>query len=233
MGKRDVRFERQVSTTASFLKTWGVFPTCRDKTAQVTSSVCGLPCLDAEQFGKWRPAPVLWKELGHEGLGSGLPPCSTHHQSGNKPQQRSWHMAKYLWWDWGGCGWSYLVGWSWGGGTGWIWCYSSVLDVCDLVDVCGVSVLSLCLCQDAEWFRAITFISSQKWDCSLVASCHCWNSPASPKMGSSFDIVWSCDTKQTRCSHPIDLNVTSVPSLLTIEKSLHLTCLWTQSFVLK
>lgn len=115
MGKRDVRFERQVSTTASFLKTWGVFPTCRDKTAQVTSSVCGLPCLDAEQFGKWRPATVLWKELGHKGLGSGLPPCSTHHQNGNKPRKRSWHMAKYWWWDWGGCVWSYLVGWSWGG----------------------------------------------------------------------------------------------------------------------
>lgn len=121
----------------------------------------------------------------------------------------------------------------WGGGTEWIWCYSSVLDMCDLADVCGVSVPSHCLCQDAEWFRAITFISSQKWDCSLVASCHCWNSAASPQMGSSFDIVWSCDTKQTRCSHPIDLNITSVLSFLTIEKSFHLTCLWIQSFVLK
>lgn len=30
---------------------------------------------------------VLWEELGHEGLGAGLPPCSTLHQSGNKPCQ--------------------------------------------------------------------------------------------------------------------------------------------------
>lgn len=118
--------------SANLASVW--VPKWGNKTRQLCMVFCALVIA---QFSMWRPAMVLWEELGHEGLGSGLPPCSTHHQSGNKPCQYSWHRMKCWWWGWRYCGLSNLVK-RWGGEAGWFWCYSSRLDELDLSGDCGV-----------------------------------------------------------------------------------------------
>lgn len=96
LGNRDVGFESEVSTAASFLETW--FPSW-SQPGGITLS-CQL-CVWPSMLGHrtiWEA--VMWKELRHEGQGSGLPSCSTRRQSGTKPRQRLRHTAKRCRRDW-------------------------------------------------------------------------------------------------------------------------------------
>lgn len=77
------------------------------------------------------------KSSGMGGLGSSLPPCSTHHEGGNKPCQ---HGMKHWWWGWGHSGLYYLVQRRWGGDAGWFWCCSSALGEPGLAGGCVVPV---------------------------------------------------------------------------------------------